>query len=262
MQNRSDMPAPRGDLPGWRQVFVEEFSTDVALGSWPQQYARTWQTYPNGWPDTAGKGGVASEYRPGRVLSVKNGILDYWLHTENNRTLGAVIIPAAGRSAIYQRYGRYVVRFRADPVPGYKIAFLLWPQSEQWPRDGEIDFPEGNLTATIDAFLHFQNGKSGGDQVHFPTEVTYQDWHTAVIEWTPEAVVFILDDTLIGEVHERIPSTPMRWTLQVEHCLDGCDAPRTAAGHVQIDWVAQYSYNPVTSNTSVVCNLQRDACAR
>ena len=126
------------------------------------------------------------------------------------------------------------------------MAFLLWPQSEVWPRDGEIDFPEGNLTATIDAYLHFQGAARGTDQVHFPTDATYGDWHTAVIEWTPDGVSFVLDGELVGRATQRIPATPMRWTLQVERCLDGCAAPGDAEGHVQIDWVTQYSYEPDT----------------
>jgi len=39
-------------------------------------------------------------------------------------------------------YGRYAIHFKADPVPGYKTSWLLWPDSEKWPQDGEIDFPE------------------------------------------------------------------------------------------------------------------------
>jgi hypothetical protein len=51
-------------------------------------------------------------------------------------------------------YGRYSVRFKADPLAGFKIAWLLWPDSGVWPRDGEIDFPEGELDLTIYGAAH------------------------------------------------------------------------------------------------------------
>lgn len=243
----SGQTAPRGDLPGWHQVLVDDFATEVARGDWPGPYAARWTTYPNGWPDSAGKAGIRSEYQPSRVLSARGGLLDYWVHTDRGKTQGAVIVPLdPDGGMLYQRYGRYAVRFRADPVPGYKMAFLLWPQSEEWPRDGEIDFPEGNLTATIDAYMHFQGASSGSDQDRFPTDSGFAAWHTAVIEWTPESVLFILDDHVVGRSTQRIPNTPMRWTLQIERCLDRCEAPTDAEGHVQVDWVAQYRYEPET----------------
>ena len=82
-------------------------------------------------------------------------------------------------------YGRYAVRWKADAIPGYKVAWLLWPDSEVWPRDGEIDFPEGNLDGTVEGFMHRQNGTSGGDQDHAGSAVRFGDgrWHTAVTEW-------------------------------------------------------------------------------
>jgi hypothetical protein len=40
-----------------------------------------------------------------------------------------------------QLYGRYEARFRADATDGYKLAWFLWPKSDVWPRDGEIELP-------------------------------------------------------------------------------------------------------------------------
>ena len=63
---------------------------------------------------------------------------------------------------------------------GYKTAWLLWPRSEVWPRDGEIDFPEGDLDSTIHGFVHRQGATSGSDQYAVSTSATYTSWHTAV----------------------------------------------------------------------------------
>ena len=51
-----------------------------------------------------------------------------------------------------QAFGRFSVRFRSDPLPGYKAAWLLWPESDNW-NEGEIDFPEGGLDSTMWGFI-------------------------------------------------------------------------------------------------------------
>ncbi len=143
-----------------------------------------------------------------------------------------------------QTYGRYAIRFRADAVKGYKAAWLLWPKSGTWPRDGEIDFPEGNLDQKISAFMHRQGATAGSDQDAYNTQSTFTSWHTAVIEWGPGQTRFLLDGTVIGTSTSRIPNTAMHWVIQTETALDGTTPADSAQGHVQIDWVAVWSYAP------------------
>jgi hypothetical protein len=144
---------PVGDLPGWRQVFAEDLTEgDVAVGGFPGPYGATWsENYADGTPDTAAqqvpKGERKSGYYPSKVLSVHDGFLDMYLHSENGISMGAAPSPRVGGATMRpwnsQVYGRYSVPFRADALAGYKLAWLLWPDSKQWPQDGEIDFPEG-----------------------------------------------------------------------------------------------------------------------
>jgi beta-glucanase (GH16 family) len=170
------------------------------------------------------------------VISVHDGVMDQFIHTEN----GVHMVSAPTPKLPKMLYGRFAVRFKADPIPGYKTAWLLWPDSEVWPRDGEIDFPEGDLTSTIGAFMHRQNGTSGGDQDAFSSSFRYTSWHTAVIEWTANRVNFILDGVTIGSSTSRIPNTPMHWVLQTETQIGGGAPASTAQGRVLIDWVAVY----------------------
>jgi beta-glucanase (GH16 family) len=150
-------------------------------------------------------------------------------------------IPAAPGSEGGLLYGRYVVRFRADPVPGYKTAWLLWPDSENWPHDGEIDFPEGDLSETIGGFVHYQGGASGSDQAAFDSNAGYTRWHTATITWLPGKVTLRLDNTIVGTVRTRVPNTPMHWVMQTETSIGGAPPARDATGDVLIDWVAVYA---------------------
>jgi len=229
---------PGGDMPGWHQIFAEDFLTNVPVGSFPgSAYGRQFTVYANGTPDTAGQQGAPSRYYPSKVVSVENGLLNLYLHTENGTPMAAAILPILPGNHLY---GKYTLRFRSDALPGFKTAWLLWPDSEHWPRDGELDFPEGSLDSTIGAFMHPQNGRSGSDQEIYSTGITYTAWHTASIEWFPDKVNFILDGQLIGTSTTRIPQTPMHWVIQTESCLPTCPAA-TTAGNLQIAWVVAYS---------------------
>jgi hypothetical protein len=229
-----------GDIAGWHQIFADDFTTDVPLGSFPSAVSAMWTAYPDGSSDTSKNG----TYYPSKVVSIQGGIMNFYLHTENGVHMVVAPepkLPGATGSEGGLLYGRYAACFRADPVPGYKTAWLLWPDSETWPRDGEIDFPEGNLDSTIGAFMHRQNGTSGSDQDAYSTSATYPSWHTVVIEWSASACRFILDGTVIGTSTSRIPDTPMHWVLQTETALSGGAPANDASGNVQIDWVAAYT---------------------
>lgn len=238
------VPSRTDERSIWTLLFVDDFTDDVPLGEWPGSYATRWLQYSDNTPDTTGRNqGTPSRWWPSKVMSVHDGLLDFFFHTENGIAMSAAVLPAANGKALNQTYGRYVVRFRADSSLGYKAAFLLWPKSERWPQDGEIDFPEGDLAETIFAAAHHQGGQSIDDQEIFTTTVPFTGWHTAVTEWTPQGIVFILDGTVIGTSTTKIPNTPMHYVLQTEACEVRCPSP-TLVGHLEVDWIAIYAFTP------------------
>jgi hypothetical protein len=243
---------PVGDLSGWKQVFTDDFASSVPVGGFsgcdaqsrscsglPADVRAKWFAYPDGWRDSA-----TGTYMPSKVMSIQNGLMNLYLHSENGSRLVSApvpIIPGAVGSEGGLLYGRYAIRFRADLLVGYKTAFLLWPDSEVWPRDGEINFPEGDLAgtpwSTMYAFVHHQGATTSSDQEWFGSGVPFGDWHTAVIDWLPSRVSFILDGRTIGTSTDRLPNTPMHWVLQTP-TTDAILASLSTAGNVQIDWVA------------------------
>ena len=239
------MPAtPPGGSPtpatsqGWKQIFAEDFNTPVPVGNFPGNvYGSKFTVYDDGSKDTAGQQGAPSRYYPSKVASVSNGLLNLYLHTENGTPMAAAILPVLPGNHLY---GKYTIRFRSDALSGFKVAWLLWPDSENWPHDGEMDFPESGLDEPIGAFMHHQNGTSGSDQDAYTSTATYTSWHTTSIEWSPKEVNFILDDQSIGTSTARIPATSMHWVIQTKSCLPTCPAA-TTAGNLQIDWITAYS---------------------
>jgi len=175
--------------------------------------------------------------------------MNMYIHTASNGTcMTAVPSPLIpnGSSSNGQLYGMYSVRMKSDPVPGYKTAFLLWPDSENWPQDGEIDFPEGSLDSTVGAYMHHQGATSGSQQDGYSSSTTYTSWHTYTIEWTPSSLKFLIDGQVIGDSTANIPDTPMHWVLQTESEIGGSKPAASASGNLQIAWVSVWSYDPGT----------------
>jgi hypothetical protein len=111
---------------------------------------------------------------PPKVVSIGNGVMNIHLRTEHGVHMVAALVPAipgvpGKRGGLL--YGRCVVRFRAES--GYKTALLFWPDSQTWPRDGEIDVPDGDLTGMILAFVHRQGAVWSSGQAGFSPNVPY-----------------------------------------------------------------------------------------
>lgn len=248
------VPMPVGDLPGWHQIFADDFRTDVPVGGFsgcdngtvrtcaglPAAVQAKWWAYPDGWKDTSGQG----TYTPSKTISISGGEMHLHMYTAGGTTMVAAPVPKIPDpvgSEGGQLYGRYAIRWMvAQPTDSFKLAWLLWPDSERFPADGEIDFPEGQLNGDTTAFMHRQNADADNDQNEFDTAVPIASgWHTSVIDWTSAACTFILDGTVLGTTATRIPNTPMHWVLQSETVPDRVTGTNATAD-ISIAWVAIY----------------------
>ena len=231
-----------GKFEGWTPSYFEDFGTDARVGTFGAIYGREWNGY-SGFPDTSGRG----LYAPDRVLSVHDSMLDFYIRTEDGQRLVAAPLPTGYDG---QTYGRFSLRFKADNIPGYKIAFMLWPESDRW-NDGEIDWPEGELagrmspaSAQVGTLRDGEMSFDTAHRVYSPTDAT--DWHVATTEWTPGSVKWYWDGELVGEtsVPALVPTLPMRWTLQAETNLENAYISDDTSGHILIDWVRAWTYSP------------------
>lgn len=237
---------PIGDIPGWTQVYTQDFTAPAALGQIGTVYGSLVRGY-DGVTDTSGHG----TYSPDLVLSAYDSMLDYYMHTEGGKPRVAAPIPM-GYSG--QTYGRYSVRFRSDVLTGYKMAFLLWPSSDSW-AEGEIDWPEGELGQTVaphSALVGSYNSTANTmsfDPSTMPSPTTTSDWHIATIEWMPGIVKFYWDGGFLAQTStpSGVPTTNMRWTLQAETSTEGAAPASNVAGHLQVDWIVAYAYNNALS---------------
>lgn len=221
-------------------MFRDNFAGHIPVGRFLRADARRWGgSYPDGTSDTSGNG----VYMPSSVVSINRGILTMHLHSAGGLPMAAALVPTLphahdGNGLLY---GRFVIRMRADAVPGYKIGVMLWPDSGNWPYDGEIDFPEGDLNGTIGGFVHYKGASSGSDQATFDTNVRFTGWHTLSVTWLRGSVTFQLDGRTIGRVSDRIPDTPMHLVIQTETLTTGSAPSSGASGNVQLKSVSVYT---------------------
>jgi hypothetical protein len=138
-----------------------------------------------------------------------------------------------------QTYGRYTVRMRGEPDPDQvtSMVALLWPQTNQWPRDGEIDIVEThNFSARatrepIESALHWL--RPGAEEPYTILDdakalfdhngVSGVDWHTYQLEWRENLVSVSVDG---GEplVLSTNPAEIADWNMELALQLDGFDS--------------------------------------
>ncbi len=229
----SGQPMPVGNLPGWTQTFTEDFKTPVARGGFPGPYAGKWMSY-NGFPDGTNTGRYDSS-----IISVHDGVLDMNLHTRDGVARGAAPVPLVNGQWGGQLYGRFSVRMKSDSLPGYGPAFLLWNDSGNFD-DGEVDFPESDLSENSKGYNHCV-GNAKANCLVVDTGFSYTDWHTYTINWTPTRVNLELDGKSVGS-STSVPYRPLHWVMQV--ATRGLVPDPSINGHMLIDWATVYKYTP------------------
>jgi len=190
---------------------------------------KSWGVY-NG-PGHGGKG-----RRTPDAVSVQDGVLTITGDPQGN-TAGM----AWGDG---QKYGRWEGRVKA-PVGdrSYNALLLLWPDAENWPVGGEVDFMEmsDHTRQTTDMFLHYGSSNS---QLHGEVTIDATQWHNWAVEWTPDHITAFVDGKqwFHTEKKEALPPGPMHLCIQLDWFPKSGAAVQTS--HMYVDWVRQYSLSP------------------
>lgn len=256
----ADAPPPAmpvGDLPpdslsatGWTQFLAEDFNTNCAEGSFIATYPG-WFGYPDTWSNSPG----TSWYNGGNSIRVESGVakVRYFTDGLGRARTEALEPPNTGN----QSYGVYEVCYRVpSEIPGYKQAFLLWPESDVW-GDGEVDYPEANFTSAsfVGGFVHERGSTPQNNAYSFEstTPVVGNQWHVARIVWGENQLDFYLNGVLIGSYTstQHVPVGPHRWVLQTE-CGDTLPSS-SVTGDMEIAYVAAWTMGasaPVYSDWS------------
>ncbi|MHA6780087.1 family 16 glycosylhydrolase [Pseudonocardia saturnea] len=185
-----------------------------------------WELYQG--PGHAGQG-----VRSPEAATVRDGVL-----TLTGDASGTTAGMSWGQG---QRYGRWEGRVRAPASdPSYDALLLLWPDAEDFPVGGEIDFMEMQdpTRQRTDFFLHHG---ADDEQVRGQVEVDATQWHNWAVEWTPDAITAFVD----GEQWFRttdtatFPPGPMHLCIQLDWFPEGPGPVQQST--MEVDWVRQYA---------------------
>lgn len=145
-----------------------------------------------------------------------------------------------------QRYGRWEARVRSPAAdPSYHAVLLLWPDAENWPKGGEVDFMEDSDPSrqNTDMFLHYGADNS---QLHGDVRIDATQWHDWAVEWTPDHITAFVDGKQWWTTDDTsaLPPGPMHLTVQLDWFPEG--KGQVKASEMQVDWVRQYPLDPVS----------------
>lgn len=156
-----------------------------------------------------------------------------------------------GMSAKFDRnlgkYGRWESRMRTSTrEPQYHPVLILWPDSNNWPCDGEIDFAEGTKDTSQIGFYHHYSCEN--KQTTAKKTIDTTQWHNYAVEWTETAIIGYLDgvEWFRDESPSHQPPNGMHQTIQLDWFPgDGTGAPKPS--WIEVDW-ARYYGKPTTTN--------------
>jgi beta-glucanase (GH16 family) len=231
-------PVVPSTLPGWTLVDYDDFNGDrVDDSRWGVYRADATNGISKWLPSMVTVGGgelrIAGTGRnPTGEGNVSGGLC--WCKDNGSRT-----------------YGMWQVRARFEKGVGFGQAILLWPQSERWPEDGELDFvetPFGSKTTAVGTIHWGTTNHEDGKRV----TGDYTAWHTYAVQWRSGSVKMLIDDVVYydsstSSKHPDIPQTPMHLAIQQEpgpfgdNWVPPPDASTPDQVTMHIDWVRIYS---------------------
>ena len=173
-------------------------------------------------------------------------------HREDNIAVrdGQLVITSRGKTsggmawANGQRYGRWEVRAKTNKGSGYGDVVLLWPDAEDWPEGGEINFmeiPKGERNESH-FIVHYGEDNS---QVGHTTRGDFTQWHNYAVEWMPDHVAGFIDGQEVFRTTDpnAIPPRPMHLAMQQDigpygnDWIPALDASSPETLDFQVDWV-------------------------
>lgn len=179
------------------------------------------------WGVYDGEGHGGNGRRSPSAFSVADGVLT--VTGDERGTTGGM----AWRDGQY--LGHWEMRMRAPAGDSaYHPVLLLWPEAEDWPVGGEVDYAElfDGARQSVNFFLHYGRDNR---QTSAKKALDATQWHTYAVEWTASCVVGYVDAQEWFRDCERshIPPRAMHATIQLDWFPDG--SPGSAS--MQVDYV-------------------------
>ena len=154
----------------------------------------------------------------------------------------------AGMAAKFanQKYGRWEVRAAGSGDNEYHMVSILWPDSENWPCDGEVDYAETTGEWNVIKFFHHYSCNNLQTFASKALDVT--QFHNYAVDWSPTGFVGYVDgvEWFRDEVPAHQPPGAMHQTLQLDWFPD---STADGTGEMRVDWVRAYAAASTPTST-------------
>src|SRR3954469_19196553 len=253
-----DTPPPDPGQQGSDEAAITQgwgnpiWQSDFAPGTEGQLTDGTWGLYDG--PGHAGNG-----TRDPERISITGGVL---------RLQGTSGGSGAGMAhrVVKRRYGRWEARMRAYSTGGtngqeqWHPVLIVWPDSDNWPVDGEYDFIESDVGDSAGANIHYPHPSAPPVQQEQFSDSSKQmsDYHNYAIDWQPTGITGYIDGVQWYHVsggagpagRSNIQAMPSgHLTVQ----LDNFGGSPHRPANMDVDWVRIYDNTSVASNNTITC---------
>jgi hypothetical protein len=137
-----------------------------------------------------------------------------------------------------QFYGRWEVCAKSSPAAdAYHALLLLWPDADDWPSGGEIDFMEvvDPARQNSEFWLHYG---ANDQREHSDFAVDATQWHSWAVEWTPWRIAAFVDGAMWWQTTDVAHFPPRRMHLCIQ--LDNTGGDTGSGASMSVDWARQY----------------------
>lgn len=181
----------------WNIVWSDEFSgTNINTNTWSFETGNN-----NGW------GNSELEYYTGRAQNayVSNGVLHIVARRESYSGFNYTSARMKTEGHVTKAYGRFEFRAKLPPGPGFWPALWLLGSNIPtvgWPACGEIDVMENNGSALgkVQGTIHYSSASNNPLQstgyYSFPAGDSVTNFHTYMLEWSTNLILFYVDQQL------------------------------------------------------------------
>ncbi|GAA1843181.1 hypothetical protein GCM10009836_23200 [Pseudonocardia ailaonensis] len=187
-----------GPAVAWTPAAAEEFSGAAVDRS-------RWNVYDS-------VGAFGNGRRTPDAVTQAGGLLTITARPDDGGTSGGLGMTKG------QLYGRWEFRARTDKGSGFGSAILLWPDSDKWPDDGELDIMEVPTADRTEAHTIIHYGGAANKTFGTATPGDFSQWHTFAFEWLPDRMTSYIDGKKVFETTDKdlIPTVPMHATIQLD----------------------------------------------
>jgi hypothetical protein len=137
-----------------------------------------------------------------------------------------------------QLYGRWEACVKSPvAADSYHSLLLLWPDANDTPSGGEVDFMELTDPARQSAEFWLHYGPD--DNREFSNiQIDATQWHSWAVEWTPWHIAAYVDGRMWWETKNVAHLPPRRMHLCIQ--LDNMGGDISNGARIMVDWARQY----------------------